>query len=1584
MTEDVSAGRLYIDAYADTTGITRGLQRRIDAETRGIRAKIKAEIQTRGIITQAKAAATAAAAAAKVKIKAEIDQQSLIDSAKAAAAAVSEQVVVKLRAEIEAGSLAAARAAIEATAADATAEIKVDADTAVADAQLRQTEGIAERLNRSTVDIRTVIDDINAVQSLEELDRLVDARREAEVRIDAETARARAEIEALRQSAEGNPIDIPVNAGGGLSSAGTAMMQLSKAPMIAGGVFMLGTAVVQLGGGLVAMASSASQAVGVLAAIPNLVGVAAQGLGALIVGFNGIGDAVGALAAADQQATTQTAQLGQAQVDTARQVAQAQRALADARHQAADSARASAEAIRDAEWSLARAQEAAREAQEGLNDAREQARERLRDLNRELRASVSDEMDAADALQTARENLQDVNWDKASSEQEKRAAEMAVRQAERDYKDSIQRNKDLSDEARKANKEGVRGSDEVQQAKDQIRDANHNVQESEEALAEARHNAADQARASAQAIADAQRAVADAHKGAAEAAIAQTAAQTQLATAMDNLSPAGRRFAEFIYGLKPRWIEFRNAVQQALLPPIQQGITKALPLLDTLQAGLVDSAQVMGKWINRIGGLLGSPAFNNDVSGIMKSNNRALNDFMASGRNMIVVLSKIAKVAGPTLVEPFAKWVRTLTRGWRESLQTEKGMGRLTGFMQRARDTAKRLWSIFTNLAGSIHGIGKAATPAGNDLLKTLDKVTAKWDRWANSKAGQERMTEFFEATKPATAALGRLAGNLVELFVKLGEGGGGPLVAFVDTLNALVEGITWLVGIPGVGKFIGWLFMLAGVGGGIGFVAGALLKMARNLQRVSGVLRGVGRFAAILGRGLLWIGGKVLPLILRLAPLVGRAVSLMFGPWGIAIALVIGAFMLLYNKVGWFRDAVQWVMRKVVDAFHWVVDGAKYLWDVLFGHSVFPDIMKGLEGFWGVVRRIFGFVVGIFRVVGRVARWLWDKAIKPAFGLMRRGLSVLWNNVYKPILRAIWAGLKVVGRWALWLWDKAIRPAWEAISRGIKSVWGNVLKPVFRFIWGGLKEIGRWAKWLWEKAIKPAWNAIEDGVAASWRFLRDRVFSPLVKFVKNDIPNAFEKAKDGIAGIWSKLKDIAANPVEFIVNTVYTNGIRKVVNAIPGVPDLPPVTFNHAKGTSSVLPGYTPGRDVHNFRSADGRIGLNLSGGEGILRPEVVRSLGTGTIDLLNRAARVGGGALARVLGVGSDPGKVGGSTKHFRRGGILPRAARTLSYFLGGVLPLKNATDVSAHGLPYYGTGASWAGDLNSPYDLASPPSPVVAWKPGIVSHTFGGYGDSHGRYGNHVVVDHGGQNSWYAHLSSFIANVGDRLGAGEMLGRVGATGNASGAHLHFEVRGGAAPTGSTGTGGGAATATAAQIAAADKDKDRWWDVIGKVKDFVGKAKDWWSGLRNKGGWGDMLTGTVRKVGSQLRDYINEKIPNKVKTPRFIPDINLPDNPLPDIFDAGGVWRSGTLGLNTSGRSEVVLTNENIVSITSDLARLAVSLRAMTEPIKPGAGGVMGAPLVGELHLTGRPEERREMLADATYELRKIRLGGVHARTP
>ena len=95
--------------------------------------------------------------------------------------------------------------------------------------------------------------------------------------------------------------------------------------------------------------------------------------------------------------------------------------------------------------------------------------------------------------------------------------------------------------------------------------------------------------------------------------------------------------------------------------------------------------------------------------------------------------------------------------------------------------------------------------------------------------------------------------------------------------------------------------------------------------------------------------------------------------------------------------------------------------------------------------------------------------------------------------------------------------------------------------------------------------------------------------------------------------------------------------------------------------------------------------------------------------------------------------------------------------------------------GFGWRW-GRMHEGIDIAAPMGASVwAAAAGTVIHSgwLGGYGLL-------VVVDHGnGLATAYAHNSSLLVGVGQRVSQGETISLVGSTGNSSGPHVHFEVR-------------------------------------------------------------------------------------------------------------------------------------------------------------------------------------------------------------
>ena len=77
----------------------------------------------------------------------------------------------------------------------------------------------------------------------------------------------------------------------------------------------------------------------------------------------------------------------------------------------------------------------------------------------------------------------------------------------------------------------------------------------------------------------------------------------------------------------------------------------------------------------------------------------------------------------------------------------------------------------------------------------------------------------------------------------------------------------------------------------------------------------------------------------------------------------------------------------------------------------------------------------------------------------------------------------------------------------------------------------------------------------------------------------------------------------------------------------------------------------------------------------------------------------------------------------------------------------------------------------------TPIYAAAAGTVSVSSYGY---NGGYGNYIIINHGnGVQTVYAHCSSLVATVGEKVSQGQLIARVGSTGISTGNHLHLEVR-------------------------------------------------------------------------------------------------------------------------------------------------------------------------------------------------------------
>ncbi|GAA1327612.1 hypothetical protein GCM10009592_14680 [Brachybacterium rhamnosum] len=367
--------------------------------------------------------------------------------------------------------------------------------------------------------------------------------------------------------------------------------------------------------------------------------------------------------------------------------------------------------------------------------------------------------------------------------------------------------------------------------------------------------------------------------------------------------------------------------------------------------------------------------------------------------------------------------------------------------------------------------------------------------------------------------------------------------------------------------------------------------------------------------------------------------------------SIIVPAFQGIQAAIG---AVVGWVTGTAVPFLQaaWQVIASTVTW--LYQSVILPV--------WNAIQAAISAVVTWFQTTAVPFIQAAINVAKAAFQVLRDALAVIWGAIKSAIATVVdWFMTYVVGTYATAI--GLVLQAFGLARDGLAAVWSFIRDSIIRPVvtWFQTTVVGAFRTAA--DAVKGVFQSVQDRLSTIWSAIRDNIVQPVVSWfqdtvvakirdVADKVKDAFTTMKDTVGKVWDEVKEKAAAPIRFVVDTVINKGIVSNFNSIAGkfgVSKLPEVSVGFAGG--GVLPGYTPGRDVHSFFSPTfGR--LNLSGGEAIMRPEFTRAVGgEAGVARLNMAARKGG--------LRSDA---------FASGGVFG----TRSYAGGGVLGwLKGASD-------------------------------------------------------------------------------------------------------------------------------------------------------------------------------------------------------------------------------------------------------------------------------------------------------------------------
>lgn len=454
------------------------------------------------------------------------------------------------------------------------------------------------------------------------------------------------------------------------------------------------------------------------------------------------------------------------------------------------------------------------------------------------------------------------------------------------------------------------------------------------------------------------------------------------------------------------------------------------------------------------------------------------------------------------------------------------------------------------------------------------------------------------------------------------------------------------------------------------------------------------GRMQTLTGRFAAWGQGlkgspefeRFLSYSSQMAPAVGQA-----------LRNIAGAFLSVGQALGPIGGVSLQVLSGIAQGVQWIADHAPW----------------AIQGIYGIILAMYAWRTAMLIWTG--VQWLLNAAVAAYNAVMMAGP---WGWILLAIVAVVGA---IVLLWTKCEWFRdAVKTVWDAIVTAVVTVIDWFKGPFSDFftktIPAVFQSLMNWVKahWPWilgaltgpiglaVVAIIEYWDEISDGLSSAWTWIKQHVLYPIRDFFTKTIPGwiksfkdgfigSFKSAADGVKNAFDKVRGYAKKPVQYVVDVVYNGGIRAVWNKVAGAfgaTKLPALKF----ASGGIMPGYTPGRDVHRFVSPTGGA-LELSGGEAIMRPEFTRAVGSGFVGAMNSIAKSQGAqgvkaALAPMLG--GNPATPTDTSLRYSSGGTFP----VQRFADGGIFGwIKSAASkaVGAGSAAWNAVkkGASWLGD-------------------------------------------------------------------------------------------------------------------------------------------------------------------------------------------------------------------------------------------------------------------------------------------------------
>jgi tape measure domain-containing protein len=463
-----------------------------------------------------------------------------------------------------------------------------------------------------------------------------------------------------------------------------------------------------------------------------------------------------------------------------------------------------------------------------------------------------------------------------------------------------------------------------------------------------------------------------------------------------------------------------------------------------------------------------------------------------------------------------------------------------------------------------------------------------------------------------------------------------------------------------------------------------------------------------------------------------------------LALVGLVAGLIYAYKHSEKFRDVVRavfsWFKTYVPLALHVALAAVTAVWRDITGafSAAWTWVSKTFSRMWAAADYIIHHPIDAAKTA--IAKILGATGLRKVFNDVSTWVSKTFSKtwaaadyiLHHPIDAAKTAISKILGVLGL---RKVLNDAWTWVNKTFSRAWAGadyvLHHPVDAARMAISKTLGALGL---RKVFNDAWTWVKKTFARAWAGADYIIHHPIDAaktaiariLGRTGLQDVFTKAVRAVGRIWGGLQALAKKPISFIINTVLNGGLIKAYNwlagVLPGIGRISPIRlrgFRHGGST-----GVGGDSDIAGFAHANEHYA---------------------TADEVRRTP--------------------GGHSTWARMRGLIRQG---ITDWLPGYAAGGRVWPTNTHRL-----SGNYAG--HSGVDIAAGMgAPIYAAEPGRISYT--GWGRGFGQ----AIFEwlRGGLSAVYGHTSQLLTRAGVAVSAGQLIGRVGATGHATGPHLHFEI--------------------------------------------------------------------------------------------------------------------------------------------------------------------------------------------------------------